>query len=349
MSEGKCNHRSPLDPGGVGANSVKHDTFARWAIGLVTAVAMTSTQAAYTVSDFILPGAVTTSVWGVNNSGVIAGRAGDGTSAWGFIYDGNSALRLDGPPGGTDGGGVIGLSDTGLAIGSWALGEVRAGPYLYSAGVYSMTDFAIAGASATFFRGISPNGHYLSGYYTKAGGGAGGFVYDLNSMSLLALIDPGASTLIAHGVNNAGQVVGNYTVTGPGAFCCSAFVYDTVSGVRTDFRFSGVSTLAPRGINAAGQMAGFLRLDSSPTIDRPWVGDANGYQLIDVGNRRAVAEGINDLGQVVGFYNDGAVSQTPGFIATPVPEPAAAGMLLAGLAGLAGKLAWRRRSALSRC
>jgi len=49
--------------------------------------------------------------------------------------------------------------------------------------------------------------------------------------------------------------------------------------------------------------------------------------------------GINDLGDIVGFFVD--TKGTEGLLATPVPEPSTWAMMLAGFAGL-GLAALRR-------
>ena len=53
--------------------------------------------------------------------------------------------------------------------------------------------------------------------------------------------------------------------------------------------------------------------------------------------------GVNDLGQIVGFYVNGA-DNTIGLLASPVPEPSSAALLLGGLIVL-GVISVRRRHA----
>ena len=56
-----------------------------------------------------------------------------------------------------------------------------------------------------------------------------------------------------------------------------------------------------------------------------------------------IVNGINDAGDLVGFYSDG--TNVNGFLATPVPEPASLG--LAGFAAIALFGALRRRETKS--
>ncbi len=49
--------------------------------------------------------------------------------------------------------------------------------------------------------------------------------------------------------------------------------------------------------------------------------------------------GVNDLGQLVGFYSDG--TNVDGFLATATPEPASLGLI--GLSLLGGGLLFRRK------
>src|SRR5262249_56870826 len=87
-----------------------------------------------------------------------------------------------------------------------------------------------------------------------------------------------------------------------------------------------------RGINRHGQIAGFS-VDSRDTahgflygggvyttIDAPSAGHGQDPR----GNRGTFATGINDAGQIVGYYRDDTfnLSQTHGFLYTTTPNPA---------------------------
>ena len=59
------------------------------------------------------------------------------------------------------------------------------------------------------------------------------------------------------------------------------------------------------------------------------------------GSASTTINGINDKGDIVGFYTNPTTDTTDGFVGTPVPEPSTWAMMLAGFAGL-GFLGYRK-------
>jgi probable HAF family extracellular repeat protein len=297
----------------------------RLVVVLGLTLAATQAQADYVSTSFTLPGSLATSVWDINDSGALVGQAYDATSGFGFVYNGGVTTRLNGPTG-ANSGSAIGISNNGLVVGEWFQGDgvtvpQVASPFVYSMATnsYTVTSLALPGTDV-WMRGISPDGRYVTGYYTPTGGGSNGFVWDLSTNHQVADISASASLLIAQGINASGQVVGDYRRTDGTR---GAFLYDLNTGTRTDFSFSGVTRLAPRAINDAGQISGWLQISGG--VERAWIGNASGYQLLSFGDpaKGTIAEGINNLGQVVGFKNDptGDYTQNPGFVASPVVLP----------------------------
>ena len=87
------------------------------------------------------------------------------------------------------------------------------------------------------------------------------------------------------------------------------------------------------GINNAGQVVGLFG-DSSGSGTRGFINTGGTFTTLDVpGASFTEARGINDAGQVVGFFADSS-SVFHGFVASPVPLPAAVWLLGTTLGGL---------------
>jgi uncharacterized membrane protein len=270
------------------------------------------------------------SLWDVNNVGTMVGSWTQGTGpanhSQGFIYDGTSFTTLSGPAGSMSSS-ALGISDTGIVVGNFYLsaaidpgtGEVILGPsygFIYAGGSY--TAFSIAGANDTFLRGISPDGRYLSGYYSTAAVGGIGFVYDTLTATLANLSMPNSQMTIPQGINIAGIVVGSDILAGPPT-TRPGFRYDIATGTRTDESIPGVDRTALRSIDDAGRVAGWFR--DTGQLTHGFVGSVTSYEQIDfTGADSTFVEGSNNAGVLVGNFTLVPGESNHAFIATPVDD-----------------------------
>ena len=116
---------------------------------------------------------------------------------------------------------------------------------------------------------------------------------------IVTLDYPGAALTVAAGINDKGQIVGSYELPGPcppfggycpgGAFLYSNGAYSTINGPGL------IGWLYPNGINDAGQIVGFIGDQA--------VLDTNGVlTFLSAPGYPAGASGINNLGDIVGYY-----------------------------------------------
>lgn len=304
-------------------------------------------QAAYVLTDFFRPGAASTALWDVNNTGLMVGYTTSGSGpldvSTGYLYDGSAFTTLSGPTGAVSSF-ASGVSDAGVVVGSFTstrvtdeFGDVVPGPsssFIYTAGSY--VQFDVPGASETYLRAISPDGRYISGYYITAAGLGVGFIYDRTTGVQTDVSKPNSRLTIAQGINVHGVMVGSDILTGPPT-TRPGFVYDVATNLRTDLSIPGMPRTAIRSISDDGEMAGWF-LDAGG-LQHGFVGLTTGYEQIDfLGASATYIEGSNNAGVVVGAYSVG--DATRAFIGMRVPEPGT--WMLAGVALLALGLSRRR-------
>lgn len=287
-----------------------------------TVTAAAPAFAAYTATAFDIPGASTTQIWDITNTGQLVGTS----SLGGWVYSGGVVDFLPAYLGLTPS--ALGMSDAGIVVGSVTDPDGNATGFLYEAGTY--TPVVVAGADFTQVRHISADGRYATGYYTGISL-AGGFVLDRNTAVLtLVPVDPGTNFMILQGANSSGLVVGSLSgIGGP-----RGVIYNAIAGTTTTYTTAaGLTGPRFRDINEAGLIAGWIGTVSLVgTI-------ADGFETFAVdGATSTIAQGINEAGVVVGSYTD-ANGDIHGFIAS-VPEPGSALLIVAGL----GWLAMRRRA-----
>jgi uncharacterized membrane protein len=344
-------------PGTTGAQGERMETTqALRSLAVVLAggaISAASHAAAYTYTTVLEPGASATAFWDIGNAGTIVGYSHfgplEGGAPRGFVYSGGVFTPLTGPSGAI-GTYAMGLSDSGTVVGSYydttfvEDGLLLPGPqrgFVYTAGSYATFD--VPGATDTQLRAISPDGRYLTGFHHSALAPVGqGFVYDTVSNAFTLLGAGGYDLTIAQGVNDAGIVVGSDRQVDEETFevlAQIAFTYDATTGIRTDVALPGTDRTSFRAISAAGVVTGWTR-DAAGTVGfSGWPGALTPIAI--AGAADTFAEGSNDAGTVVGNFRVGDIAFVA-FIATPVPEPAGAALLVAGLMVLALR---RRRPA----
>ncbi len=154
-----------------------------------------------TFTTFDYPGATSTQVNGVNNSGEFVGGFNSGG---GTFLDNGGVLTTPSFPGApeTD---AVGIADNGMIVGDYFGIGASPNGFLLSGGVY--TSLAFPGATHTVARGVNTNA-VVVGYYDDAAG-RHGFIY---SNGVYTGVDyPGATTETQIlGINNLGQFVGDY-------------------------------------------------------------------------------------------------------------------------------------------
>jgi len=185
----------------------------------------------------------------INNLGQVAGYyvpAAGGIH--GFIWSSSGVTTID-VPGGTDTF-VTGINDTGDLVGHYSQGSNRA--FLFSQGAFY--EITIPNTDQGVFPQEINNLGQVVGYFVPGAGGTHGFVW---SPSGAVTIDgPGGSDTFVTGINDAGGLVGHYSLGSIRAFVLHGAEFD-------DILIAGAGQgVFPQTINNLGQVGGYYVADN---------------------------------------------------------------------------------------
>ena len=285
---------------------------------------------------------------GINNTGLIAGYFGDG------VVLPNKGYTLAPPytqanytnenfPNSVQTQ-VVGINNQAspTTVGFWIDGNGNNFGFVDQNGTFTPVtgpNVPSTGVTVTQLLGVN-SANIAAGFDVNAAGDAQGFLYNIGAQTFTAITLPAsfnATMTTATGVNNFGLVTGFYTDTAGnvhgftdnnGAFTS----YDDPNGTGTNTMFLGPNNL--------GQIVGSYVDANGLTHGLVFNSLTNTWQTVDDPNSSATAafmvtgttiNGINDLGQLVGFYSDG--TNVNGFLAS-VPEPGSLGLMGLGALGL---------------
>jgi hypothetical protein len=159
------------------------------------------------------------------------------------------------------------------------------------------------------------------GFYTDGHGTNHGYEYNIYRNTYSSVVDPNAPTasLTAAAINDRGHVAGVYT--NPATGSTDGFLLS--HGRFTDLTVPGSTSTMALGVNNFDEVAGVYvpsgnanALEGFTWTPQHGFTTVNDPKGVNNGNLTTTINGVNDFGQLVGFYVDGN-GNTDGFLATP--------------------------------
>jgi hypothetical protein len=270
---------------------------------------------------------------GINNAGLIAGYFGMGVPGHpnkGYLLRkpySQADYKNENYPGSVQTQ-VTGLNDTGTSVGFWST-ENKASlldnnfGFYFRGGRYHEVNFPAMGtANPPVDQLLGVNDSDLAvGFYVNQQQDARGYEYNIGTGKYSRVLLPGlhnlskSVSLTASGINNGGGIVGFYSINGGttiGFFKQGGHVYKLA--------VKGAAMTQPFGVNDSGVVAGTYTVgsgSSAQTYGFTWT-HGHGFTTISDphGIGTTLVNGINDRGDLVGFYTD-AAGNVDGMLVTP--------------------------------
>jgi hypothetical protein len=293
---------------------------------------------------------------GINNSGTIAGYFGSGLDAAhpnkGYVFAqpyGQANYTNENFPGSAQTQ-VVGINNANgpVTVGFWADAAPGGNNFGFVNQNGTFTNVMNPGTPATGTRtnqllGINDN-NIAAGFFNDGNGNANGYLYNIATKQFTPILFPNGTMTTATGVNNNSVVSGFYMdangllhgfVDTNGNFVS----YDDPNGTNTMFLgLTNNNLVVGSFVDANGMTEGLVYNLATKTWQS--INDPNASANAAFGVNGTTVNGINDKGQLVGFFSDGA--NVNGFLATPIPEPASFVLIPLGAALFLG-LGWRKK------
>lgn len=260
-------------------------------------------QAKFTQIDF--PGAVTTYVFGIDTAGDMVGYYIDATSvAHGFLLSNGNFTTIDAPAASYTY--AVGINDRGQIAGGSSVGG-----FIYDVSTSTFTIRTHPGYGGINAQGINNSGTVVGTAFAlnRAKRRYTGFELEDGTLSPLPPFPEVNS--YANAINNAGDVVGDTSRNPPfyySSFVCRQGSCQTILG--------GIKNPQAYGINDADEIVGGYTPDSGQVPSGFVCQNGVVKQLQVPGQNGTFALGVNNEGEVVGFYVD-TDAQIHGFIWIP--------------------------------
>ena len=328
-------------------------------LGLLIFATVTPTQTAsaqlYDLTDLGTLGGNSYAT-GINASGQVVGyfyTGGGSNGNYHAFLRSNGVMEDLGTLGGNNSL-ANGINDSGQVVGGSSTSSGYPHAFRYSK--KTMQDLGTLGGNGSGGNGINANGQVVGSAYTS-----GGILHAyLFSNGKMTDITPSAGSTDAAGINSSGQVLGVDRDSG------NVFLYLNGStnyigagepyGINESGHAVGQNTLgaflyrdgvmqiigsgAAVGINNSDQVVGTNASSAFLYSNGLWQ-NLNGLVInMPTGWTLTMANGINDLGQIVGTMKRVGFNQEHAVLLIPVPSPATLGLLVLGSAVMIGR---RRR------
>ena len=266
---------------------------------------------------------------GVNNEGVIVGYFGSGAQGHpnkGYLL--GHAYQNENFPGSVQTQ-VTGLNDDGVTVGFWSKMNTASmvndnfGFFSVGGKFYSVNFPTGNNASPPVDQLLGVNDHDVAvGFYTNAQGNNRGYEYNIRTRTFTRVLVPGAPggeagpSLTTAAINNYGDVAGFYAKT---SSLTDAFLR-LHDGRFITLAVPGASMTQAFGVNDHDEVVGAYTVGtgSSATMHGFTWRPGHGFTTVDDphGVGTTTINGVNDAGDLVGFYVDSA-GNTDGMIALP--------------------------------